>query len=116
MKVRFQGDYDFSGLIIRALLRRQPTIDFQTGHAAGLEGVDDPQVLALAARERRVLVSHDRKTMPDHFADFIKQQPSPGLILISQSFPMSRAVEELLLIWEASTADEYVNRIVSIPQ
>jgi hypothetical protein len=116
VKVRFQGDYDFSGIVIRALLRRQPAIDFQTGHAAGLEGVDDPQALALAAREGRVLVSHDRKTMPNHFADFITQHTSPGLILISQSFPMSRAVEELLLIWEASDADDYINRVISIPQ
>jgi hypothetical protein len=116
MKVRFQGDYDFSGHIIRALLRRQPAIDFQTGHEAGLEGVADLQVLAIAASEGRVLVSHDRKTMPLHFANFIVNQTCPGVILISQGFPVQEAVEELLLIWEASEAEEYLNRLISIPR
>ncbi len=116
MKVRFQGDYDFNGIIIRALLRIQPAIDFQSGHDAGLEGVPDTQVLAMAASEGRVLVSHDRRSMPNHFADFIATQTSPGLIMVSQDFPIHEAVEELLLIWEASEADEYVNRIISIPQ
>ncbi len=116
MKVRFQADYDFNGDIIRILCHREPMIDFQTAHKAGLEGVPDDEALAIAAAEGRVLVSHDRKTMPHHFGRFISSQESPGLILISQDFPPATAVEELLLIWVASTADEYVNRIVSIPR
>lgn len=116
MPIRFQGDYDFSGIIIRALLRQEPAIDFQTGHQAGLEGLPDDQVLAIAAREGRILVSHDRTTMPSHFANFIAHSNSPGLILVSQSFPTLQAVYELRLIWAASAAEEYVNRTVSIPQ
>ncbi len=116
MQVRFQGDYDFSGIIIRALLRQEPAIDFQTAHAAGLEGLSDEQVLAIAAREGRILVSHDRATMPYHFANFIAHATSPGLILVTQGYSIQQAVYELQLIWAASTAEEYVNRIVSIPQ
>lgn len=116
MQVRFQADYDFNEDIVRILCNREPMIDFQTGHKAGLEGLPDDKVLAIAAAEGRVLVSHDRKTMPRHFARFISNQNSPGLILISQDFPPSIAVEELVLIWFASTADEYVNRMISIPQ
>ncbi len=33
----------------------------------GLEGVKDPEVLAIAAQKGRILVSHDRKTMPSEF-------------------------------------------------
>ena len=62
-----------------------------------------------------MLISHDRKTMPLHFAHFISNQISLGLILISQDLPPVIAVEELLLIWVASTLEEYVNRLVSIP-
>ena len=116
MQVRFQGDYDFSGVIIRALLRIEPAIDFQPGHAAGLEGLSDGEVLAVAAREGRVLVSHDRATMPYHFANFIAHSTCPGLILVTQGYSVHQAVYELRLIWAASSADEYVNRIVSIPQ
>lgn len=116
MPIRFQGDYDFSGIIIRALLRQEPAINFQTGHQAGLEGLPDDQVLAIAAGEGRILVSHDRTTMPYHFANFIAHSNSPGLILVTQGYPTLKAAYELQLIWTASTAEEYINRIVSIPQ
>jgi hypothetical protein len=115
MKVRYQADYDLNQEIVRILHHREPMIDFQTAHKAGLEGVDDDIVLAIAAKEGRVPVSHDRKTMPLHFAKFISNQTSPGLILITQGLPPVIAVEELLLIWVASTPEEYVNRMVSIP-
>jgi hypothetical protein len=115
MKIRFQGDYDFHGPIIRGLLFRQPLIDFQTGHDAGLEGHDDPYVLAYAAREGRLLVSHDRRTMPHHFAKFISNSDSPGVAIIPQDLAIGIAIEELLLLWEGSEADEWVNRIFDIP-
>jgi len=63
--------------------RRAPEIDFQSAHEAGLHGLDDDVVLALAAREGRMLVSHGRRTLPRHFADFISNRTSAGLILIS---------------------------------
>jgi predicted nuclease of predicted toxin-antitoxin system len=47
-------------------------MDFQTAQEAGLRGLPDPEVLACAADDRRILVTHDRRTMPAHFADFIR--------------------------------------------
>src|SRR5215475_15027622 len=107
MKIRFQAGYDFDNDIIRALRRLQPAIDFPTGHEAGLKGLNDQEVLAIAAREGRMLVTHDRHTMPWEFAQFLSIQTSPGVVLISQDLPLSIAVEELLLIWEASEAEEW---------
>jgi hypothetical protein len=63
--------------------RRIPEIDFQSAHETGLHGLVDDVVLALAAREGGMLVSRDRRTMPCHFADFISNRTSAGLILIS---------------------------------
>ena len=68
MKPRFQADADLDEDIVTGLLRREAYIDFQTAEAAGLRARVDPEVLHLAAREGRLLVSHDRKTMPLHFA------------------------------------------------
>ncbi len=67
MKVRFQADADLNQIIVKATLRLEPGIDFQTAPTAGLAGLRDSEVLALAARQGRILVSHDRKTMPGHF-------------------------------------------------
>jgi hypothetical protein len=53
--------------------------------------------------------------MPQHFAEFIQEQESPGLMIVSQRLPVSGAAEELLLIWFASKADEWTNQISSVP-
>jgi len=114
MKIRFQADADFNQNVLRALRRRQPTIDFQTADEAGLYSLDDPAVLAIAARENRILVSHDRQTMPRHFADFLMTQHSPGVFILSQYLPISQAAEELLIIWEASETEEWIDTIQSL--
>ena len=64
MKIRFQGDWDFDQDVVSGVLRREPTVDFKTGASTELPGIPDDEVLARAAREGRVLVTHDRKAMP----------------------------------------------------
>ena len=115
MDVRFQADADLNHVIVKATLRREPRIDFRTAHAAGLSGLHDRDVLALAAQAGSLLITHDRKTMPRHFAEFIQQKTSSGLIVIPQKLPIRIAVDDLLLIWEASEAEEWMNRIQSLP-
>ncbi|MCX7014483.1 MAG: DUF5615 family PIN-like protein [Candidatus Sumerlaeota bacterium] len=115
MRVRFQADADLNLIIVLAAVRREPAIDFQTALAAGLVGRPDLEVLAAAAGEGRALVTHDHKTMPDHFAEFIAKENSPGLLVVPQHLPVSVAVEDLLGIWGATEAEEWVNRICYLP-
>jgi hypothetical protein len=115
MKVRFQADADLNQIILLATIRREPAIDLQTATMAGLSGLDDMQVLERAATEDRVLVTHDRKTMPRHFSEFIAKQSSPGLLVIPQYLSVVAAVEDLILIWSATEAEEWVNRIGFLP-
>lgn len=115
MRARFQADADLNQTILIATLRQQPAVDFRSSIAAGLPGVPDPEVLAATARDGRILVTHDRRTMPIHFGEFILRQTSPGLLLIPQSLPIAVAVEELLLIWSVTEAEEWVNRICVLP-
>jgi hypothetical protein len=56
MKPRFLADADFNEKIILGLLRREPTIDFQTASQGDVIGRPDPEVLAIAARENRILI------------------------------------------------------------
>lgn len=51
MTVRSQADADLNQAIVRGVLRREHTIDFQTAFAAKLEGVKDSEVLAIAAQQ-----------------------------------------------------------------
>ena len=115
MTVRYQADADLIQAIVSGVLRREPTIDFQTAFAAGLEGVKDPGVLAIAAEQERILVSHDRKTMPSEFASFIVSNQSSGVIIVSRKLPIEVIIEELILIWAVSSAEEWINRIAKLP-
>jgi predicted nuclease of predicted toxin-antitoxin system len=115
VKIRFQADADLNAAILTGLLRREPRIDFQTAAAAGLRGLTDREVLELASREGRLLVSHDRKTMPRHFAEFVQLGTSPGVLIISQKEEIAVAIQDLQLIWTASDAEEWTNRMLTIP-
>jgi len=115
MRVRFQADADLNQIILLAVIRREPAIDFQTAGAAGLAHRVDSEVLAMAAREGRVLVTHDHRTMPRCFAEFVATQASPGLLVAPQHLSVSVVVEELLLIWNATEAEEWTNRICYLP-
>lgn len=115
MKVRFQADADFNEVILRAVQRHEPEIDFQSAPAAELPGRPDPEVLAITAAAGRVLVSHDRKSMPVYFAEFITRETSSGLLIVPQHLAIASVVEDLLLIWTATDAEEWVNRIYALP-
>jgi hypothetical protein len=115
MRVRFQADADLDGRIIRGLRRVAPEIDIRSSGDASLAGLGDLEVLRIAADSGRILVSQDRRTMPAYFARFTSDGQSPGVILLREAIPISSAIEELVLIWTASEAEEWVNRIVWIP-
>jgi predicted nuclease of predicted toxin-antitoxin system len=115
MKMRFQADADLNQIIVLATTRREPGIDFLTAAVTDLAGRKDPEVLAIAAREGRVLVSHDQKTMPRHFAEFIVHTSCPGVLIVPQHLPIAVVVEDLLLIWFLTEAEEWVNRIRYLP-
>ena len=115
MKVRYQADNDLRRAIVRGAVRREPLMSFRTAQAARLDGVPDSDVLALAADDGRILVSHDFQTMPTHFRQFTQFRRSPGVLLIRQDLPVGQAVESLLTIWEASEPGEWVNRVCLVP-
>jgi predicted nuclease of predicted toxin-antitoxin system len=67
LSLRFQADNDLKFAIVKAVRRQEPSIDFASAQEAGLDGLGDPELLDRAAAEGRVLVSHDRRTMLNHF-------------------------------------------------
>ena len=78
MPIRFQADADFNQIIVSAVAHRYQEIDVRTATAAGLKGLKDAGVLALAGRDGRVLITHDHSTMPRHFEEFIRGNAESG--------------------------------------
>lgn len=80
-----------------------PAVGIVTVCEAGLGGIKDD-----ASRTNRILLPHDVCTMPGHFAQLLEAgRHSPGVILISKRLPIGDAMEGLLVIWSASTADQW---------
>ena len=115
MKIRFQADADLNQIIVLATVRREPSIDFQTAGAVSLASHHDREVLDIAARVGRLLVTHDQKTMPRHFAEFITTETSPGLLVVPQHLSVATVVEDLRLIWFVTDAEEWINRVSFLP-
>jgi hypothetical protein len=105
MTPRFQADEDFNQRIVLGLRRREAAIDFRDAHDGRVIGASDATVLRLAAESGRILISHDRKTMPAHLARFLESYSIPGVIIVSQGLDVATAIEDLLIIWAASDAE-----------
>jgi hypothetical protein len=97
MTIRFQADNDLHEDILRAVKRLRRAVDFQRAPELNLHGLGDPDVLRLCVEQNRMLVTHDRHTMPGHFGEFIKHRNSPGVFIVSGKLPVGRAAEWLAL-------------------
>jgi hypothetical protein len=55
----------------------------------------DPVILSWAASEERILLTHDRETIPAFVYDrILAGEPMPGVFLVSNLMPKGRAIEE----------------------
>jgi hypothetical protein len=116
VSIRFLADEDLRYDIVRGVLRKEPTISFPTIPEAGLAGAQDPEVLKFAARQNQIVVSHDKRTMPGHFAAFLGQgRDHPGLLLAPKNKAIGEVIETLIIIWADSDPDQWRNGIHYLP-
>jgi hypothetical protein len=116
LSLRFQADADLKYAIVRAVRQREPSIDFASAVESGLAGVGDPELLERAAREGRILVSHDRRKMLFHFrARLGAGKSSPGLFVVSQGAELASVVSAIVLTWSASDPSEWRDQVHHLP-
>jgi hypothetical protein len=115
LKFRFLADANFNQKIVAGLLLREPQIDFELPQNVIPEKMEVPQVLELGAARGRIVVTHDVRTMPDHFSDFVADEACPGMILVPKKMAIRAAIEDLLLIWQVSEAAEWIGQMRRLP-
>lgn len=100
----------------RGVLRRNPAVDILRVQAAGLTSAEDPEVLEWAAQEGRVLLSHDVQTLT-HFAyERVRAQlPMRGIFEVGNKLPIAVAIDEVLLLAEASVEGEWEAQVRYLP-
>ena len=66
---RFLADENFNGHIVTGLRHHYPEIDLLAFAETELtEALADPELLNETVKLDRILLSHDKRTMPNHFA------------------------------------------------
>jgi len=114
--LRLLADENLSHDIVRGVRRRGGDCDIISIPEIGLTGADDSAVLAWAAANDRIVLTHDRATMPDFaFARITNGQTMPGVFLLNDRIPVGQAIEEVLLLDECSEQAEWEGRVVHIP-
>jgi len=114
---RILVDENFNGRILRGLLRRIPDADIvRAQDISEIYGAEDPEILAWAARERRIVVTHDVATMARFaYERVMSGEAMPGVFEVDQDMPIGQAIEELVLIVEASRAGEWEGQVRFLP-
>lgn len=110
------ADENLKRQIVSGLRRRLPSLDLVTVQGAGLSGASDPDVLAWAAVENRVLITHDTRTMKDFaYQRVAAGEAMPGVVAVPPRIPIAQAIEDLLTIIEVATPDEMRDRVLRLP-
>lgn len=110
------ADENFNNQIVRGVLRQSPEVDIVRVQDVGLSGADDPTVLAWAAQEGRIVLTHDVATMTIFAYERIKAGLSmPGLFEVSRRVSVGLAIEEIILIAECSLEGEWEGQVRFLP-
>jgi hypothetical protein len=113
---RFLADHDLNEYLVRGVLRREPAIEFICVRDIDMHERSDIKVLAYAAEHQLLVVSHDVNTMPTNAYTRIRAgAPVAGLLMVKQSDPVGKIIDDLLLIWSTSEAAEWQNVVSFLP-
>ena len=100
------------------LLLREPEIQVLAigDELAPARGTLDPAILEWIEQNGYVLVSRNRRTIPNHLRDHLATgHHVPGIFLLWRQCSLGRLIEDLLLIWRTSEPSEYRDRIEYLP-
>lgn len=114
--LKFLLDENVHSMILEGVAKREPTLDMVRVQDVGLLGADDPTILAWAAEQGRILISNDKKTIPNFVYERLNEGlDTPGVIIFRPKSLMSELIIEIVMIVQASQPEEWQNRVVYIP-
>lgn len=114
--LRLAADENFNNDIVRGVLRRNADVDIVRIQDVGLSGADDPTVLDWAAQTERALLTHDVATITRYAYERVRDgKPMPGVFEVGRGVPVSRAIEDVLLLAEYSLEGEWEGQVTFLP-
>ena len=114
--IRLLADQDFDERILRGLLLRNTEVDILRLRDIGLSAADDGEVLAYAASSGRVVVTHDVNTLVGLAHRRVRlAEPMAGVIPVPHSLSIGRAIDDLLLMIECTSQEEWESHVEYLP-
>lgn len=112
----FVADEDFDRRIVRGLMRQRPDLELVRAQDMGLLGAGDEKLLEWASDNNRIVLTHDRRTMPDHVTERLDSGLHiPGIFIVHRRSSIGRCIDDLQLVAECSEQNEWQDRIVYLP-
>lgn len=109
-------DENFDQRILRGLRLEVPHVDYIVVQETELKGLRDPLLLAWAAENQRILVTHDVNTIPKYaYERVLASQPMSGVIVIPEDLAVGKAIEELATLIECCEPEELNNQVKYLP-
>lgn len=114
--MKFIADENFEGAIFRGLLRRLPHLNIERVQDVGLLSASDPDILEWAYQHQRIVLTHDQKTMPTFaYERLANGKPIAGMIVMKHTIGAGKAIEDMMLIINCTTMNEWVNQVQLFP-
>ena len=97
-------------------MRRKTDLDIVRVQDVGLSGADDPTVLEWAAKEGRILLTHDVSTITNYAYERISAgRAMPGVCEVSRELLLGVVIEDILLLAECSLDGEWDGQVRYLP-
>ena len=82
----------------------------------GLLCASDPAILDWAAKEDRILLTHDIETVTKYAYERIAENKHmAGVVEVQNSASTGRIIEDLLILLQCMTAEELAGQIIYLP-
>ncbi len=114
--MKLLSDENFHGDIVRGLFLREPNLDLVRIQDIGLRAVGDPAILDWAAANNRIVLTHDRATMPNFaYERLTRGEEMSGLFVVHDRMPIRQVIDELLLLVDCSQQSEWKGIVLYLP-
>lgn len=116
--IRFLLDENVDPLFRIELVRHEPEmIVWRIGDpTTPPRGTPDTDILQWCEDNGFILVTNNRKSMPQHLqAHLAGGRHIPGIFELNPKMGIGETIEELILIWSISDIDEYQDKLLYLP-
>ncbi len=114
--LRFVADENFNGRIVRGLQRALPELDFIRIQDTELAGAGDPEILEWAAKEERIVLTHDVMTVTGFAYDRVREgRPMPGVVEVPTTMAIGLAIREIELLAIAGRPEDLDRQVRYLP-